>query len=162
MEETLISFEAAKLAKEVGFDWKCYSYYDNNGKLYDNYLENGSSTDTDFRVDLKDLLENWNQKNMQVAIANFHNFKPTYSYVYSAPTQSLLQKFLRDVHKIHIEISLGHDENNIWYNFNLFKIEFGYKYDPINLEKEFSGSNSYEEALEIGLQESLKLIKDGK
>lgn len=89
MEDQLISFETAKLAKEKGFEEYCFSYYNLKGEIKHNYSENGSSTDVDFRVDLEDLLDNFNR-----GIPN----------TYSAPTQSLLQKWLREVHKIHIEI----------------------------------------------------------
>jgi hypothetical protein len=75
---------------------------------------------------------------------------------YSIPTQSILQKWLREKHNIHIEIYLGHDENKIWWNVELYKIELGYNFEPTNLED--IGGDSYEEALEFGLQKALKLI----
>jgi len=69
----------------------------------------------------------------------------------SLPTQSLLQKWLREVHNIHIDIPYM-DEVLI----------FGYKITTIanNTEVvEIYKYNLYEEALEIGLQEALKLIE---
>jgi hypothetical protein len=64
---------------------------------------------------------------------------------YKKPTQSLLQKWLREVHKINVYcIPCEHDES-LWYN-NIAS------HNPV-----FIGT--YEEALEIGLFESLKLIK---
>jgi len=67
----------------------------------------------------------------------------------SAPTQSLLQKWLREVHNIHIEV---HNLGMKWW-FNLKEI------DSDNAALFISDNyNSYEEALEVGLQEALKLI----
>lgn len=79
-------------------------------------------------------------------------FVPVYTGVtngidYHAPTQSLLQKWLREVHKI--------DVNVLPYNKNK-------KYYEVWVEKAnttWSNFSTYEEALELGLQEALKLIK---
>ena len=76
----------------------------------------------------------------------------------SAPTQSILQKWLREEHKIHINITEWEFEK--WY----FEIIDG-RNSPVKrvrtriedgIEWEF---NSYEKALEVGLQEALKLIE---
>ena len=78
---------------------------------------------------------------------------------YPAPTQSLLQKWLREVHKIHIC-----DEVR-WNNFE--KQELIYEF-WIKDMREVKASKriytcpstiSYEEALEEALQKALKLIK---
>jgi len=90
MKDELISFKTAKLAKEKGFEIECLHYY-KDGKLLEPYLENGSSTDVDFRVDLEDLFEN-------------HNYKHLCSNYYTAPTQSLLQRYIRETRGVHIEI----------------------------------------------------------
>jgi len=69
-----------------------------------------------------------------------------------APTQSLLQKWLREVHNIDIIIEPNQDSNgNKYYCWrgrqNMFSSTIG------------NVANYYEEALEQGLQEGLKLIK---
>ena len=62
-----------------------------------------------------------------------------------APTQGLLQKWLRETHKINVYcLPCEHDES-LWYNNIASQI-------PV-----FTGT--YEEAVEIGLFEGLKLIK---
>ena len=75
------------------------------------------------------------------------------------PTQSLLQKWLRKVHKIHIQIQvLGQfvDGENKFY---CQVIEFGKnKWVSKYVSKKLV--YTYEEALEKGLQEALKLIKN--
>ena len=72
------------------------------------------------------------------------------------PTQSLLQKWLREKYNQHIYLfpldkgKWGFENNSI--SINLDHIFINYMYEG----KEY---NSYEEALEIGLQEALKLVK---
>lgn len=71
-------------------------------------------------------------------------------YVYQ-PTQSLLQRWLREVHKIHIEII----------NFNPGDGTTRYEIDicvPNEEDKCFHNKGTYEEVLEIGLQKALNLI----
>jgi len=62
-------------------------------------------------------------------------------HMLSRPTQSLLQKWLREIHKIFININSN--ENGHILTVGQFKEEY----------------NIYEKALEEGLQEALKLIK---
>lgn len=68
----------------------------------------------------------------------------------SAPTQSLLQKWLREKHKLHITIFSSSQES--W----MFRIT---KPHQILTEGIYGEDfTTYEEALETGLQEALKLI----
>lgn len=74
-----------------------------------------------------------------------------------AVTQSLLQKWLREVHKIIVNSSIHGTEKD--------KASFGYSIQWYNKRWFHKGNeleihwNTYEEALESGLQEGLKLIK---
>ena len=81
-----------------------------------------------------------------------------YNYISLRPTQSLLQKWLREVHKLHVNI--------IMYEYWYPEVEIindraesyphpNYEYPNGKVDYE-----TYEEALEIGLQEALKLIKE--
>lgn len=82
-----------------------------------------------------------------------HNGQPIFLKIktFSAPTQSLLQKWLREEHSLHIMISclLGGGG----YMFDVLETMYGDKRTVC--VKEFK---TYEEALENGLQEALKLI----
>jgi hypothetical protein len=62
------------------------------------------------------------------------------------PTQSLLQKWLREVHKINVYCTPTHYNYDVWVNNVIAEI-------PVPLLM-----GSYEEVLEKGLQEGLKLI----
>ena len=71
---------------------------------------------------------------------------------YAKPTQSLLAKWLREEYNIDINIITKHKDLGKFY---------GGFIDTNNKINKSIGSNykTYEEALEIGLQEALKLIK---
>lgn len=78
---------------------------------------------------------------------NWNNFDS-----YSAPTQSLLQKWLREIHKIIIDVYSWIDhaaDCNDDYEYKLY----------VNHKVIYVHFKTYEEALEVGLQEALKLIK---
>lgn len=134
MEETFITLETAKLAKEKNFDLKCIWYYHDNCKEFP--VERGGGK-------IKVL---WD--------ANSDNKKVMGVECYSAPTQSLLQKWLREVHSIHIGLPGGCFDlsEGLYWEVQVGKIGA----DSDNFVKEVDCS--YEEALEIGLQEALKLI----
>jgi len=69
--------------------------------------------------------------------------------IYEAPTQSFLQKWIRETHNLDVIIA----SNLIGYAYLIYQ-----RYPP----KNFTNKNvyqTYEEALEEGLLESLQLIK---
>ena len=126
MKEQLITFDTAKLAKERG-------YSDGTKKVYINYID-GSKTEY-----YDDYYTCNNKKGLDLS----NNLW----IVYEAPTQSLLQKWLREEH--------GYQINNNMDSQNMYHC-------MIYRNRDVAGpffSYSYEEALEKGLQESLKLIK---
>lgn len=122
MKETLISFETAVLAKEKEFNEECLNYYMGSKRLFNS-----------------NTLKNNNKKEIS-------------KEKYSAPTLSLLQKWLREVHNINIEISWNSNLSHK-YQVQIHNLEKFCVYDSI-IEY-----NTYEEALEEGVYEGLKLIK---
>ena len=133
MKEDLITFETAKLAKEKGFDIPTRHYY-------------GSKLNKD-------------------GIYQTHHSMPlTHKSLrgggYLKPTQSLLQKWLREKHNTHIKI---HSLNSDRFGYEIYDMIFRYKDNRGG--KHLHNKKSlitYEEALEKGLLEALKLIQDGK
>lgn len=130
MKDELITFETAALAKEKGFDVPVTdAYLKDSGELYDE----------------EDCPEKENQN--------------LYPNGVSAPTQYLLQRWLREEKGIAVDV---------YTDLSLIKKGFKYRCDLIalfvidcdsrtlNLGKEFT---TYEQALEAGLQKALKLIK---
>lgn len=118
MEDRIISFKVAILAKEVGFNIPCeYCFMINTRRITKS--------------------------------------KNTIRECY-APTQSLLQKYLREVHNEIVLVTINFSENNeILYDYdhysNLIAEEIDYNDGYFN---------TYEEALEAGLERALNLIKD--
>ena len=78
--------------------------------------------------------------------------------VVSAPTQSLLQKWLREVHKINIFISSKTIENKTIFIPHGRTIPDTIKNNLIVDIIQYCTNNTYEEALEIGLYQALLLI----
>lgn len=145
MKEQLIEFSTAKLAKEKGFDVKCGKWYVETLK---HELDIPRSGLVKFPAHKPRVLH--------------HEPKEDWHIIHcSAPTQSLLQKWLKEVHQLFVEVNIemivrgqeifcvsifSNDERKI--------SDFGI----IRMLK-ITSYKTYEEALEIGLQEALKLIK---
>lgn len=127
MEEQLISFETAKLAKEKGFDIPCWNYID----IY--------NTEDSIMGYIGDTFE------------EKLNFAKEFIQYY-LPTQSQLQKWVREVHNIDAFCDcLGSKKYYSIVYDNSIKVGNDKVFEQ---EKD----TSYEKALEIGLQEALKLI----
>ena len=127
MKEQLISFETAKLAKEKGFPQE-----PNRRKVpYYNYKG-------EFNGDVTDFLRKYLREEDTSDVESV-----------SAPTQSLLAKWLREKHNIHL---IAYKNINI----------DGYDWCYITTDgiTNINSYKTYEEALEIGLQEALKLINN--
>lgn len=124
MEDKLIEFETAKLAKEKGFE-KCSNWY---------------------HVETKQL---------SIADGSVYRYQEELKgNDLPAPTQSLLQKWLREKHNINIMVYPELYNGKITY----------YHYDiytdlSITYSENLFDFKTYEEALEFGLQEALKLIE---
>lgn len=139
MNETLISFETAKLAKEKGFNLNSPGFYS---------CDNPSSEKIGNQLILRDW-ERW------INFGSEDSQEGT--MIYSAPTQTMLQKWLREVHNIDIYIFPVYSDSTYSLNRKLLgytPIIQSIKIDECNLKTE----NTYESALEVALQKALKLI----
>ena len=128
IEESYVSFDTAKLLKEAGFDVPCNSYYE---------LEDGEAV-------RKDCIRPYDHNGFGDTIC-------------SRPTLALAARWLRDKHKLHVSVSIaglfdGLRDLIYWafsvmnVNTALFEYIDGNRYD------------TYEEAMEAGLQSVLKQI----
>ena len=135
MKEQLITFDTAKLAKEKGFENKTphklrRDYYNHLGEI------NGDVTEYIKAYVANKGLEKYN--------------------TIDAPTQSLLQKWLREEHNIYVSVDYliieVIDSKGVRFDWSI------YNKDESIESKELIGLLTYEEALEKGLQEALKLI----
>lgn len=138
MTDQLISFETAKLAKEKGFDIPVlYAFDDDNGEILSSYSSSVFSP------------LNYNSS----------------GHKHSRPTQSLLQRWLREQHKLYVHMfSIVTREGVILWACDVYDHT---KTDPededyvaYEWQRELAMfKTDYESALEQGLQEALKLIK---
>lgn len=159
MKEQLITFETAKLVKEKGFDVPTKMYYENSltEQVHD---EDGKSGPFGWEKDELNLQSGYFINNWKDSDLSNKSW-----YMCSAPTQSLLQKWLREVHKIHIEPQyswlLDKDKKTrddvVWWYYIYPNYPHGIRSKTFS--SEIGEPSTYEEALEIGLQEALKLIK---
>ena len=129
MTEELVTLETAKLLKEKGFKEDVFTFYEVDCVEGDMILS-----------ETYDESENFNEKNDCL----------------SAPTQSLAQKWLRETKNIHICVyncACG-------YGYEISKADNGTHITSSVYEGPNDGGewDTYEEALEAGILEALKLI----
>ena len=140
MEDQLISFETAKLAKEKEFNISCENVYAETLEHEDYDRHTGIEYDVEYRAPI---------------ILNRDCLYEYTKFVCEAPTQSLLQKWIREEYDIIVLI-------DYFYWDDCFKFNIGGK--SVNPDKlkgiDFSIEfDLYEDALEAGLFEALNLIK---
>ena len=143
MQEDLISFETAKLAKEKGFDWDCVNYFQDSHRAGVHKINNINNK----------IIDELHQEDKYCII------------FFATPTQSLLQKWLREVHNIYVESyhDLTSDGTKIQFYTSWGFLQQKDKNGNRNVNgwyDEYNDWKTYEEALEIGLQEGLKLLSD--
>lgn len=128
MKDELVSFETAKLAKEKGFNIE-QAEFGLGHRYYDS--------------------------NSEIRYGSIKEYDD--SIYYPAPTQSLLQRWLRETQHLHIVPIFIHQENDdIDYHISIIDYREG------RTRMRNAGFNkrwTYEQALEKGLIEALNLIK---
>lgn len=146
MKEQLIKEETAILAKEIGFNLPVFYHYTENN--------------------VNDLLLLCNPDDFQLGngwVKEDYNSTSWVFKKYSAPEQSLLQKYLREIHNCHVEVtyygnSITESKDIIYFvevNYYGKSFEIPISEDADIVKWEFI---TYEDALEYGLFESMKLI----
>lgn len=129
MRDELVSRELAVLLKEKGFNWKC--------NFYICRLDSLSLDAVSLRTS-KDYV-NWNEDCQ-------------YDDYVSIPTQSLAQRWFREVHNISIEV---------WYNSTdrAWEVDVWTMNPVYEIEPEEVYYKTYELALEAGLTKAMKEAK---
>ncbi len=132
MQEKLVSYKTAKLAEEKGFKEESSSHW---------YQPRFDNTYGIYKFGDDHLLDSCRHDDDILC-----------------PSQSLLQKWLREIHGIHIEINYWHPTNLYYYNTYRSNVDLLH-----NITERIKGNrndttSSYELALEKGLQEALNLI----
>jgi hypothetical protein len=133
MKEELVSFKTAILAKEKGFNWGVLFVYKNE------------------KISLEEYFDGYIKNILFDANNGYKNFT-------SAPSQSLLHRWLREVHDIFINVNTQVEDKwtyRITYLIN-GKHSKELRHFPLRNTNSY---NTYEKALEAGLREALTLIK---
>jgi hypothetical protein len=133
MREKLISIKTAELAKEKGFNWYC-----EGGYIQERFLEKNNYS-----------------HEFKLILHCDHLVKiPLHNPYYDAPTQSLLQKWLREVHNLQVyAFSSTINEKG---EFRDYVVYINNRALNDARDEEFQ---TYEEAIEFGLLTALKELK---
>jgi len=170
MEETLITFETAKLAKEKGFNEHTLCFYFEGGEFRENKLKDTFGYyGEEYTVEYEELLNNWNDGFVTKKDGSRCfgcNKSGTYFETFSAPTQSLLIKWLREKHNLFIKIDFFQSDEfeELDFDFSIFDLTNPFKEDGVtdNPIRDYIDTETYffkyEEALEAALLEALLLI----
>lgn len=161
MEEQLISFEVAKLAKDKGFTMLKDSF---KSALVDS-RNHDVQRYSFYRVIRDEMSLNLNVGTNSSHINGLWESYNDDSFVvqknYFAPTQSLLQKWLRDTHELHVS-SWCNGSGWAWEvektngtHICIMDIDGNVE----GVEPDLGMFTTYEMALENGLQKALKMIK---
>jgi hypothetical protein len=137
VQESKVTYETAYLAKELGFDEICYYHFGSDGTEFESRHPTGS-------------------KNSQ------------WVKCVARPTQAHLQAWLREIYNIDVEVSRDsevHYKNEIrwistvsnWNDIKIIKTPIAELKHPNHFH--YRDNKSHKEALEVGLQEALKLLK---
>ncbi len=131
IKEQYVSFETAKLAKEKGYNELCCTIY-KNGLLKIHKSHNGNN------------------------YSNLISNKGLSGKCFSAPTQALLARWLREKHNMCVEVNFT-SYGFVWCVRNTNNTEDNYGSGESGPNKNGTWDN-YEGAKESGLQEALKFI----
>lgn len=143
MKDELVSRKTAILAKEKGFvphmdSHPFYYYRDEPWNIEEEEIKNSNDIFVSDYID-RDEIE------------------------YSAPTQTALSRWLREVHSIHLLLEESYNVETEQISYYPVLFPFKDKFKEVNGNSRFYlgdvWKNTYEEAIELGLQEALKLIK---
>ena len=135
MEETRVNFETASLAKEKGFDEECRYHHD---------------------IEFRELTNNHDFEPYRSSEIENGFGKLNYPMI-ATPTQTVLQTWLRETYKIHVTPRESYAfDNTLEYVCTVNDIYVSHNNPKLPINR----FPSWEEALEIGLQEGLNLIKE--
>lgn len=142
MYEQHVTFKTAKLAKQIGFDWQADKIFYQQGEQSQVGQVSRSPDNSDY----------YNVRRL------------SYKYperVVEIPTQGLLSKWLRDVHKMHVS-AYPIFTNRYYYSVRKFYDDKPYEQIIGGVNNPEDAKESFEEALEEALYETLMFLNTSK
>jgi hypothetical protein len=140
IKDEIVKIKTAKLAKEKGFVEPCKKYYVE-------YLITNESDNPSFRTKKGEI-----ELSTDFIINNSHSDLSNENYIcYAAPSQSLLQRWLREKYNIHVEPYIS----RILFGYIIKAMDNHPIYPSIQETDKICGFQTYEDALENGLYEAL-------
>lgn len=135
MTEELVTLETAKLLKAAGFKEDVSSFYE---------LVYKGGSGPEYEID-----ESYDAQNYNADV-----------YSISAPTQSIAQKWLREIRGVYVYVEpvIGKRWTLSFCDFNVPTEESDWMENEINKGNGYKVYVTYEEALEAGIIKALKLI----
>ena len=151
MEEQLISFEVAKLTKNEGFTMFKDKFLESSIDTKNNDVQSYSFYRVIEDEITLELNVGTNSSNINGLWESYYDKSFLIQKNYFAPTQSLLQKWLREKYDISIKIDDFTTNSKVRFDYSISEIG-SQDDDPKGVFK------TYEEALEEGLKEALIII----
>lgn len=165
MEEQIISFQVAKLAKEKGFvDFKGINHneidsLDRNTKVqeFKFYRCYDKNPIMNYQKEAKLIVTTVGSSDIWGLVESYLNPSYITQTNYLAPTQNLLQKWLREKHKIFVTVIFESYRPDCP-KFSADVLSLSSKNMGERVLDGFTLYNTYEEALEEGLYQTLLLV----
>lgn len=131
-KEDFVTYEQAAILKELGFDWECNHYYDN-----------------DFSF----------QEYTQTYLTNYANWNKQYDdfHIISAPTLAQARKWLGEVKDVNIVANFKFKKGQVKYSWYIVT-DNGDRGICDSVEN--SMYDTYEQALSAGIDRALELLKE--
>jgi hypothetical protein len=148
--EQFIKLETARLAKQAGFDWECSTFYT---ETFDYTNQDGTGK---FEFRRNDNLRYRNPNDDRNSFVNHKGTLLEYKFeMYSAPTQSVLQRWLRELHNLIIVVKPYYGKEVV-YGYIIYQEAEG----CIKRIEDGIVDRSYESTLEVAEQKCLTLLID--
>ena len=150
--EDFVTYEQAKILKDLGFDWECTHYYWENSESLREYL----AKNIDMYHNSWDF--NYTEYIDEYTIPSGKHFRENrFEDAYSAPTLAQAQKWLREDKDICVMpikcTKIGNSIDGKYYS----EIR---AMDGKMIRCSYQVRETYEEALSVGLDEALEIIKN--
>ncbi len=161
MTEELVTFETAKLAREKVFDEECNYTWEYDEEEDSSPKEISPPTIQQMLIRTQELaiayrdVPNFMETVRPMIAAHITKNSLLPKYLFARPTQALLERWLREVHKLPIMVDWFYKGRDLQYRYCLEKR----KVDSITIQSFYQSLyDTYELALEAALLHALNLL----